>query len=33
MTKIYDFEVKNITGDMLSLEKYQGKVLFDCEYG
>ncbi|WP_305418221.1 glutathione peroxidase [Photobacterium leiognathi] len=27
MTKIYDFEVKNITGDMLSLEKYQGKVL------
>ncbi|WP_318513292.1 glutathione peroxidase [Photobacterium leiognathi] len=27
MTKIYDFEVKNITGDLLSLEKYQGKVL------
>ena len=27
MTKIYDFEVKNITGEMLSLEKYQGKVL------
>ncbi|WP_318417490.1 glutathione peroxidase [Photobacterium leiognathi] len=27
MTKIYDFEVKNITGDMLSLEKYQDKVL------
>ncbi|WP_318509826.1 glutathione peroxidase [Photobacterium leiognathi] len=27
MTKIFDFEVKNITGDMLSLEKYQGKVL------
>ncbi|WP_318476969.1 glutathione peroxidase [Photobacterium leiognathi] len=27
MTKIYDFEVKNITGDMLSLEKYQGKVV------
>ncbi|WP_305839323.1 glutathione peroxidase [Photobacterium leiognathi] len=27
MTEIFDFEVKNITGDMLSLEKYQGKVL------